>query len=355
MNLNYYNSGRTIFIKTDQIMRRFRQSALILFSIFLGIHLTGCKEEETLDSVVAFKTSEINLTTDSLYDVEVMISIDPPAPAASTLKVLVTATGGEAGTAFTTSPAISDGEIILPVEAGDSLVFFTVVPIDEGITDNDVELEFELFGFEDGFVTDGISGVFSTLLIESKKVPERTIYFEEPFDNCAPDGSQEFPGSWTEVEVLQNSLNTAHWVCSTFPDPCLAINPFDEAGSEGDGSEIWLVSPQIDLGDAVQPVLNFLVDRRFDTESFQEYDLKISTDYNGSNFEAATWTTFDAGVAAIEANDPEEDNLDSTGDLDLSSYAGESITIAWIYYAEGSNLTATILRVSNVLVAEPEN
>ena len=335
-------------------MRTFRFLPVAFFAVIFVTLLIGCKEEAPSDSVVAFQNTEYTLDTDSLYDVEVIITIDPPAPTASNLTVLVTATGGEPETAFTTSPALSDGEIILPVDKGDSMIFFTVTPVLEGITENDVEIEFEIFGLEDGFVTDGISGVFSTILIESKIVQERTIYFEEPFTNCSPEGSQEFPVDWTEVEVQQNSLNTAHWVCGAFPDPCLVINPFDDAGAEGDGAEIWLVSPQIDLGKAVQPVLNFLVDRRFDTESFQEYDLKISTNYNGSNFEQATWTVFSPAVAAMEANNPEEDNLDPTGDLDLSQYAGETVTIAWIYYAEGSKLTATILRVADILVAEAE-
>lgn len=335
-------------------MKSLRKLSIILFAIVIGVQIRGCKDETTVDSVVAFQNSEYTLDTDSLYDVEVIITIDPPAPVSSNLSVLVSSTGGAPGTAFTTTPAITDGEVSLPVEEGASSISFTLTPIDEGITENDVEIDFEIIGLKEGFTTDGISGVFSTMLIESKKVMERIIYFEEPFGNCASDGSQEFPEDWTEVEVLQNSLNTAHWVCSAFPDPCLVINPFDDAGSEGDGSEIWLVSPQIDLGDAVQPVLNFAVDRRFETENFQEYDLKISTDYNGSNFEEATWTVFAPGVAAIEANDPEEDNLDLVGDLDISEYAGENISIAWIYYAEGSKLTATILRVADVLVAEPE-
>lgn len=335
-------------------MNSYKLIPISVLIILLGIHFTACNEEEPEDSVVAFQVSEYTLNTDSLYDIEVSIGIHPPAPVATTFTVLVSSTGGDAGDAFTTNPATNDGEISIPVEPEDSLVSFTVTPVNEGISEDDVEIEFELFGLQEGFTTDGIIGVFSAILIESKKIPERTIYFEEPFANCASDGSQEFPGNWTEVEVLQNSLNTAHWVCSSFPGPCLVINAFDDAGTEGDGSEIWLISPSINLGDAVEPVLNFSADRRFDTDGFQEYDLKISTDYNGSNFEDATWTVFSPGVAAIEANDPEEDNLDPTGDLDLSEYAGESITIAWVYYAEGSRLTATILRIGNVLVAEAE-
>lgn len=336
-------------------MRSLRLLPLLLFVILLGTQLSGCKEKDPVDSVVAFQASDYSLDTDSLYDVEVVITIDPPAPVSSNLSVLVTSTGGAPGTAFTTTPALTDGEVMLPVEEGESKVSFTVTPIDEGITENDVKIEFEILGLEEGFVTDGISGVFSSLLIESKKVKERIIYFAEPLSNCASGGSQEFPADWTEVEVLQNSLNTAHWTCSTFPDPCLTINPFDDAGAEGDGAEIWLVSPQIDLSNAVQPILNFAVDRRFDTEDFQEYDLKISSDYDGSNFEQATWSVFSPGVAAMEANNPEEDGFESTGDLDLSAYTGETITLAWIYYAEGSKLTATILRVADILVAEPEN
>jgi hypothetical protein len=326
---------------------------LFFLILIITIMLSSCKEE-TVDSVVAFQTSDYSLDTDSLYDIEIIISIDPPAPVSSNFTILFVTTGGNPGTAFTTIPAITDGKVILPVKAGDSFVSFTVTPVEEGITEDDVEIEFEIFGLEDGFITDGINGVFSNMLIESKKVTERIVYFEDIFGNCALDGNQEFPEEWTEVEVLQNSLNTAHWLCSTYPEPCLSINPFNDGGAEGDGSEIWLISPQINLSEAVQPILNFMVDRRFDTESFQEYDLKISTDYNGSNFEQASWTVFSQAVSAMEANDPGEDDFTSTGDLDISAYSGQTISISWIYYAEGSKLTATILRLANVLVAEQE-
>jgi hypothetical protein len=255
--------------------------------------------------------------------INVKIRIDPPAPVSSSIAVMISSTGGDPEIAYTTTPVITDGEIILPVEAEDSVVSFKVISISEGISENDVEIEFELFGLGEGITTDGISGVFSSIPIESKIIPGRTIFFEEPFGNCTSDGSQEFPENWTEVEVSQNALNTTHWSCSAYHGPCLVISAFDDAGTEGDGAEIWLVSPQIDLGGANQPVLNFLVDRRFDTESFQEYDLKISTNYDGSNFEEATWTRFSPAVVAMEANDPEEDNLDPTGNsVTITLYTG---------------------------------
>jgi hypothetical protein len=112
-----------------------------------------------------------------------------------------------------------------------------------------------------------------------------------------------------------------------------------------------MVSPKIGLVEATNPVLSFKVDRRFDTD-IQEYDLMIATDYDGTNFDEANWEVFPAAVEAMESNDPGADGFSETGELDISEYAGEAISIGFVYYASGSKLTATALKIGQVEVKE---
>jgi len=320
--------------------------AILIFA--LGFGITSC-DDETPDSVVTFAEESITIDTDDLKDVTVDLNIEPAASKDATISVGVTASGGEAGTAFTTSPSISGGIIEVPVEKGATTASFTVSPIEDGIGYDNVELDFEIIEVGAGLKTEGLTGVASTLLIENKKSTGRPIPYSQPFETCDDEGSGEMPDGWEEVVALQNDQNSAHWGCSARGG--VQINPFSGDGGEGDSSQVWLVGPRVGLVDASSPVLSFDADRRFDTD-IQEYNVFISADYNGNNFEEATWEVFQPAVDSIAANDPGGDGYTNSGELDISEYAGEVITVAFAYYASGSKFTATILRIDEVEIKE---
>ena len=96
--------------------------------------------------------------------------------------------------------------------------------------------------------------------------------------------------------------------------------------------------------------MTFRTDRRFDTQNFREYEVRISNNYTGENFSNADWKLFEQAIDAIEDNDPDIDDYSETDALDLSSYTGDTITVAWIYLSEGSGLTSSILRIDNVSI-----
>lgn len=132
-----------------------------------------------------------------------------------------------------------------------------------------------------------------------------------------------------------NEVGTRRWVQAT-------------AYNSGQASVItWMIAPVVDLTMATQPYLLF--------ESADGYDngatlkLYVSTNYDGSatpwNF---TWTekTFTLPVSTSSGYS----QFESSGQIDLSSYKGGPLWIAWVY--DGGTNRTTTWEVDNVLVAE---
>lgn len=334
-----------------------KNSKLLIF-VFLTIFaftLNSCKEDEDPDGIVNFVDEVIDRTTDDLSPITVEFSIDPPAPKNSEFVVAIS--GAEAGTVFTTTPAISGGQVTVPVNSGATSAVMTVTPIEAGIGFDDVVLAMELASAGDGLTT-GITTSSQINIVNAKDAGE-SLPFLEDFAVCGPDGSGELPPEgWTQEVVQQNAEGSAVWTCigEFFGVVGIQVNSFVAGSEDLTSSEVWMISPRINLTEASAPILSFDVDRRFDpTENFTEdhYDIVISTDYNGLNFASATWERFQAGYDAMTANDAGADDMGNTGDLDLSAYAGEVIAIAFIYRAGGpGTFDATILRIGNVSVSE---
>jgi hypothetical protein len=328
---------------------------LIAFLAIFAIVLNSCKEDEDPDGIINFVDEVIDRTTDDLSPITVDFTIDPPAPKASDFVVSIS--GAEAGTVFTTSPAISGGQVTISVASGATTATLTVTPIEEGIGFDDVVLQLELASAGDGLTT-GLTTSSQINIVNAKDTGE-PLPFLEDFAVCGPDGSGELPPEgWTQEVVQQNAEGSSVWTCipEFFGVTGIQVNCFVAGSADLTSSEVWMVSPRIDLLNATAPKLNFEVDRRFPgTGGFAEdlYDIFISTDYNGLNFGTANWERFQAGFDAMTANDPGVDDLASTGDLDLSAYAGEVIAIGFVYRAGGpGTFDATILRIGNVSVSE---
>ncbi len=331
-------------------MKTIKLTTIAILVLALGFAMNSCDDDDsTTKSVVTFAQESYSTTTDDYNPVTITLNLDPEASSSSTINVALTATGGEPGTAFATSPSMNNGLIEVPVEKGASTATFTVTPQEEGIAYDNVEIDFEITEVGSGLKTEGLTGIYSSLLIENTKSTGRPLPFSEPFDECDEGGSGELPDGWEEIVALQNQVGTAHWDCSARGG--IQVNTFSGDGSEGDSSQVWLVSPRVGLVDANNPVLSFDADRRFETD-IQEYDVFISTDYNGNNFNEATWEVFQPGVDFIESNDPEADNYESSGELDLSAYSGEVVSVAFAYYASGSKGGSHILRIDEVEIKE---
>jgi hypothetical protein len=332
------------------MMKTIKLTTIAILVLAIGFAMNSCNDDDsTTKSVVTFAQESYSTTTEDYSPVTITLNLEPEASSSSTINVALTASGGEPGTAFTTSPSMSNGLIEVPVEKGASTATFTVTPQEEGIAYDNVEIEFEITEVGSGLKTEGLTGIYSSLLIENTKSTGRPLPFSEPFEECDEGGSGELPDGWKEIVALQNNVNTAHWNCSNRGG--IQVNTFSGDGTSEDSSQVWLVSPRVGLVDASNPVLSFDADRRFETD-IQEAKVFISTDYNGSNFNDATWEVFQPGVDFIESNDAGADDYESSGELDLSAYSGEVVSVAFAYYASGSKGGSHILRIDEVEIKE---
>lgn len=112
-------------------------------------------------------------------------------------------------------------------------------------------------------------------------------------------------------------------------------------------SDDWLVSNAIDLSSATNPVLNF--------DSYVKYsgggiDVLVSETFNGSSITVSDWTSVDGG-SAFPADDSQ--TVTSSGDIDLSAYAGKTIYVAFRYTSTGTGAgDGASWQVQNVFVGE---
>lgn len=328
-----------------------------LWIFLVGLVFLFACEEETVNSVVSFSQTTADITTDDLSPVTVSFDISPSAPSNSTISVIVT--DGAYGETFTTDPVQAGGQIDIPVSAGAESAEFTIIPIEEGILFADIELAFEIVSVGEGLTTEEFDGRFFDFTIVNNREQGTGLPFSGTFDVCGAEGSGELPPEgWEQVIVAQNSFETGGFACYNGQGVTgIQANAFspDAANEDSDYTEVWMLTPLVGLVDAESPVLSFDVDRRFDSPidaNTLAYGVQISTDYDGTNFESANWEVFQAGVSAMEANDPEADDIENTGELDMSAYAGETVTIAFIYRASNARFGSTALRIANVLVAE---
>lgn len=331
-------------------MKNWHYLVLCLFALS-ALTFLGCDDDgDDTISTVNFEEGIYNLTTSDLSPIEVELAIDPAASSDSEIEVDLT--GADAGVAFTTDPAIAGTTVTIPVKAGDNSVSFTFTPIEAGI-EGSLTVNLALGNVGDGLTTGLTTESIITVVDVGQDLP-----LMESFDGCQEDPQQPIPDDWTEVAIEQNAEGSATWVCvdeNFFGFNAVQVNAFVPGSEDNASSEVWLLTPRLNLTEATNPVLNFDVDRRFPgTGNFPDdlYDILISTDYTVS-VEDATWERFEPGFSAMTDNDPEADGLTNTGDLDLSAFNGEVVTIAFVYRAGApASFDATILRIANVSVTD---
>ncbi len=116
--------------------------------------------------------------------------------------------------------------------------------------------------------------------------------------------------------------------------------------NSGEHNIMWLITQPIDLGALTQPKIEFETAQAYWDHS--ALSVFISTDFDGSDIEGATWQPLGADLAT--QNDPEHAWIPS-GVVDLSSYSGTAY-IGFRYEGDDNAGQSTSFRIDNVRVYE---
>lgn len=169
-----------------------------------------------------------------------------------------------------------------------------------------------------------------------------TAIFSEDFDEITSetDGDVfDFEG-WTNYAEVGTALWTKEFFNDNDEDGIIALgtvqfNPFptDDATSIS-----WLISPPINVAGLQSIKMSFQSAKNFVTdEDENRVDLYASADYDGTNFETATWKKIPAKF--VKASDTDRSYFFiRSGEVDLSQFVGsEHINIAFKGIGSGTD------------------
>lgn len=300
---------------------------------------TGCgDDDDTPVSRINFAESAYDANGITLDPITVTLTLSPAAAGATTIGINIT--GNTDGLTF--NPALSGSSLEIPVAAGDESVSFTVSFTRANLPSENLQVTMDLGELGPNLNT----GITTSANINVPFIDLVTLPYAETFGDECVDGSYP-PAGWLVEDPAVNLDDTGSWRCITGAEDVFVItgagnaaNGFVGGSSDTSPIESWLISPV--LGPITSTsTLTFGADRAFNDvqDGFIYYDVVISTDYNGLNFESANWERFQAGFDAIESNtavDPPGsfnavNDITLYEDLSLADFEGEAITVAFIY------------------------
>ncbi len=118
-------------------------------------------------------------------------------------------------------------------------------------------------------------------------------------------------------------------------------------------NEVWLISPKVDLAQAISPKFSFFV-----TAGYYNADcltILISENFNGteSGISSATWTDVTNKFTLPTGPASGYGTLASAGDMDFKGYAGKKVYVAFKYTGNGiDNSKTTTFQIDNVKISE---
>jgi hypothetical protein len=150
---------------------------------------------------------------------------------------------------------------------------------------------------------------------------------EEPFD-LVEDGSKFDYSGWLNYNEAGNQFWTEQFYGG---------NGYVEFSGYRTGDAVnigWLITPAFELTSATSAFVSFkLAQHHLDDEENNTLEIFVSTNFDGSNVAAASWTKLNATI-------PGEDNswyaFQDSGLLDVSNYSG-TLHLAFKYTGSGTN------------------
>lgn len=179
---------------------------------------------------------------------------------------------------------------------------------------------------------------------DAEIAPYKALIFSQGFSPDDPNfnfnGTFNFPG-WTNYA----ETGTKVWTERDFNnDGYIQFNPFGSGQASNIG---WAITPEIDLGTGENVVFSFSSATNFVDNADNKLEVLISSDFDGTNVLAATWTALEATVADQTTNGYV---YIPSGEIDLSAYSG-TVHIAFRVIGNGTTLDG-LFQVDKVKVYE---
>lgn len=170
--------------------------------------------------------------------------------------------------------------------------------------------------------------------------PFKPLFFAESFPEADIDYNQDFdfPGWINFAEE-----GSKKWIERDFGGSgYIQFSSFQSGNSSNIG---WAVTPNIDLGTTGNAALSFKTASNFVSSPDNKIEVFISTDFDGTNILAATWTQLNATVADNTTNNYTYIN---SGEISLTNLTG-NVNIA--FRAKGNGTTQTgLFQVDDIKV-----
>lgn len=164
--------------------------------------------------------------------------------------------------------------------------------------------------------------------------------------------NEGFDTDFGVLDTVNVTGEQAWYVSSYDADTYAKISGFDYP--DAIENEDWLILPTSTLNSGVEITFSFTHAIKYLYYQWDLLSVVISEDYDGSNLETATWAEFEWGtdIDTSGVDLGSEYTFYTSGNIDLTSYAGKSVTLAFKYTSDTEY--AATWEISDVLLIEGE-
>jgi len=188
---------------------------------------------------------------------------------------------------------------------------------------------------------------------ETEVIAFKPVVYKEVFNTSANDFQEEDAylnyNGWTSIAqsgvtewTEQDDDDNGYIQFSTF-------TPTGQTPVSTPNDIAWAITPKINLDNSSNEILTFKSGRGFVSSVNNKMEVYISTDFDGTNFSAATWTLLNAIFASANNATGVGNGVMTadSGDIDLSTYSGD---VYLGFKAYGSNTMTGSLRIDDVKI-----
>lgn len=176
----------------------------------------------------------------------------------------------------------------------------------------------------------------------------KPVFFNENFEDIAVGSGSNEVAIDLEGWINTNTTGSRVWSGKSF-----SSNKFAEFSSfysnAGTNDDVWLITSAIDLSSTTHKVLSFSsVNRYYNGSVLKVY---ISEDYDGTiaGIPSATWIELNPILPTSSA---QNDERVLSGPMDLSSYNGTNVRIAFRYQGSKSSNPTTTFQLDDIKIYE---